>query len=65
MDSITFYNVKRNGKKMELILISDKDSYEFNLGAWFASYAKEKFTLREALDDVVKLFEIKILQRCK
>lgn len=65
MDSITFYNVKRNGKKMELILISDKDSYEFNLGAWFASYAKEEFTLREALDDVAKLFEIKILQRCK
>lgn len=65
MDSITFYNVKRNGKKMELILISDKNSYEFNLGAWFASYAKEKFTLREALDDVVELFEIKILQECK
>jgi len=65
MDSITFYNVKRNGKKMELILISDKDSYEFNLGAWFASYAKEEFTLSEALDDVAELFEIKILQECK
>lgn len=65
MDSIIFYDVEKNGKKMELILMSDKDSYEFNLGAWFASYAKEKFTLREALDDVVELFEIKILQECK
>jgi hypothetical protein len=64
MDSIIFYDVEKNGKKMELILMSDEDSYEFNLG-WFASYAKEKFTLREALDDVVKLFEIKILQECK
>lgn len=45
--------------------MSDEDSYEFNLEAWFASYAKDKFTLREALDDVVELFEIKILQECK
>lgn len=65
MDDITFYIVEKDGKKMELLLASDEDSYEFNLGAWFASYAKEKFTLREALDDVVKLFEIKILQECK
>ena len=65
MDSIIFYDVEKNGKKMELILMSDEDSYEFNLGAWFASYAKEKFALREALDDVVELFEIKILQECK
>lgn len=65
MDSIIFYDVEKNGKKMELILMSDEDSYEFNLGAWFASYAKEKFTLCEALDDVVELFEIKILQECK
>lgn len=45
--------------------MSDEDSYEFNLEAWFVSYAKDKFTLREALDDVVELFEIKILQECK
>lgn len=65
MDDITFYIVEKDGKKMELLLASDEDSYEFYLGTWFASYAKGEFTLREALNDVAELFEIKILQECK